>query len=262
MALRQLLNALAYPYKSSALRYVLRQPSLLLALTRRGTDGYFPRAVRGLLGEDVLAASRHALPEEFRRHVEEHGDNDHQGWRMVLYLLIRRYRPKVVVETGVSRGASSAYILAAMRENGVGHLHSIDLPPTQAASEHSSADGGVYHLPDGQQFADRHAIVADFIPEFLRDRWTLIQGDAAKELPPLLARLGSIDVFFHDSLHTYEHMKFEFEAAWPCLAPGGWMLSHDVVWNRAWAEFTRRVGARPYVYHSFSMFRKPAPSRP
>jgi predicted O-methyltransferase YrrM len=172
---------------------------------------------------------------------------------MLLYLLVRKYKPKAFVETGVWRGASSAFILAAMRENGFGRLYSIDLPPAEAAT--GKTEAGI-HLSDGQNF--EHITVGDYVPEFLKDRWELILGDARVELPNLLKRIGTIDAFFHDSLHTYDHMTFEFKTAWPHLSTGGWLLSHDVVWNAAWAEFTNSVGVKPFVYHSLSMFQKPA----
>ena len=45
-----------------------------------------------------------------------------------LYAVLRTVRPQVVVETGVANGFSTAFSLLALRANGEGHLHSIDLP--------------------------------------------------------------------------------------------------------------------------------------
>ncbi|MDN5698624.1 MAG: class I SAM-dependent methyltransferase [Rubrobacter sp.] len=45
------------------------------------------------------------------------------------YLLCRLRKPEAVVETGVAHGVSSAFLLAALRVNGGGELHSVDLPP-------------------------------------------------------------------------------------------------------------------------------------
>ena len=54
------------------------------------------------------------------------------GWpgtkEILLYLLIRKYYPEVVVETGVAQGVSSMFILQAMDDNDHGSLVSIDLP--------------------------------------------------------------------------------------------------------------------------------------
>jgi predicted O-methyltransferase YrrM len=122
-----------------------------------------------------------------------------------LYLLVRSKRPDVVVETGVCYGESSAYILQALDENRRGMLYSIDL--VNAVDEPPS------------DF---------FIPKHLLNRWHLIVGDSKQELPKLLDRLGRIDVFHHDSLHTYDHMMWEYDAAFPHLNANGVLSSHDV----------------------------------
>ncbi len=46
---------------------------------------------------------------------------------MTLYVLCRELQPGDVVETGVSSGVSSAYILHALAKNQHGELHSIEL---------------------------------------------------------------------------------------------------------------------------------------
>lgn len=122
-----------------------------------------------------------------------------------IYLLVRSMKPEVVVETGVCYGASSAYILQALSENQRGELYSIDL-------------GNASDEPPNDFF----------IPRRLMDRWHLIIGDSKQELPRLLARLGRIDLFHHDSLHTYEHMMWEYDTAFAHLNADGVLSSHDV----------------------------------
>jgi len=46
----------------------------------------------------------------------------------ILYVIVRLLKPEKVVETGVAAGVSSAFILEAMDDNGIGTLYSIDLP--------------------------------------------------------------------------------------------------------------------------------------
>ena len=60
-----------------------------------------------------------------------------------------------------------------------------------------------------------------------------------------------MDAFFHDSLHTFDHMTFEYRTAWPFLRPGGVLLSHDVHWNRAFPRFASSVGAAHTGFHGF-----------
>ena len=86
------------------------------------------------------------------------------------------------------------------------------------------------------------------VPDELRVGWELRLGDARELLPAALAELGEIDLFFHDSLHTREHMLFEFEQAWRHLAPGGVVVADDIFQRKhdALPAFARSVG-RPFA---------------
>ena len=83
------------------------------------------------------------------------------------------------------------------------------------------------------------------VPPTLRDRWHFVLGRSQDELPPLLERVGEIDVFLHDSEHSYECMSFEFRTAWEALREGGVLVADDVNVNTAWEEFTREADREP-----------------
>ncbi len=138
-------------------------------------------------------------------------------------MAIRAFQPETVVETGVANGVSSAYILLALQKNERGALHSVGLNDPQ-------------YLPVGKP-------LGWIVPESLRSRWNLLVGDSRGLLPPLLAKLGTIDVFIHDSLHIYDHMLWEYRTAFPFLRPGGLLFSDDAAWNSAFPEFCREVAA-------------------
>jgi predicted O-methyltransferase YrrM len=142
------------------------------------------------------------------------------------YSITRSLKAMQVVETGVCYGVTSAHILKAMQMNGEGHLDSVDIPPLGK---------------------DADAQVGRFIPEELRHRWTLHRGTSAQLLGPLLSKLGSIDMFIHDSLHTYQNMRDEFAAAWPILRPGGVLVSDDVQGNPAFQELAARLDVATHV---------------
>jgi len=151
----------------------------------------------------------------------------------LLYAVVRVSRPSVVVETGVASGRSALSILQAMANNDQGVLYSIEL-----GGAHSfDSDGLVFDAPPDED-------VGSLVPEGLRDRWHLILGDAREELPALLAHLDVIDIFLHDSLHTEEHMLFEYETAWPHLREGGYLLSDDITFS--FREFAVKAH-RPYT---------------
>jgi hypothetical protein len=157
-----------------------------------------------------------------------------------LYLLTRLIKPDCIIETGVASGASSAYILRALHDNKNGQLYSIDLPPD--------------NFPKGKTSGW-------IVPQYLKSRWTLHIGDSKDLLDPLLYDLGQIDCFVHDSLHTYEHMMWEYRTAWKYLRPRGLFLSHDVGADEAFFDFMNEKGIawKDYrVFHVLGGFQKRA----
>jgi hypothetical protein len=56
-------------------------------------------------------------------------------------------------------------------------------------------------------------------------------------LPAVVAGVPAVDIFLHDSLHTYRNMRFEYQTVWPHLREGGVLLSDDVAMNRAFGDF-------------------------
>ncbi|PYJ73928.1 MAG: hypothetical protein DME72_04570 [Verrucomicrobia bacterium] len=54
---------------------------------------------------------------------------------------------------------------------------------------------------------------------------------------------SSIDMFLHDSSHSYRHMLWEFHEFWPWLRDGGLLVSHDVNLNAAFPEFVAQTYA-------------------
>jgi predicted O-methyltransferase YrrM len=139
--------------------------------------------------------------------------------------IVKLTQPRVVVETGVALGLTTATMLRAMEENGIGHLYSIDLP-------------GVRYGPDRP--------VGQWVPAELRHRWTLKLGDSRRLLAPLVAEVAPIDLFLHDSFHTYPSQRREYVTVWPHLRPGAILASDDVT-NPAFPEFAAEVGVEPYL---------------
>ncbi len=151
-----------------------------------------------------------------------------------LYWVVRQLKPKVIVQAGVSNGLSTAFMMLALAKNGPeGRLYGIDLP---AVFDPNNPDwktkGEVYGvaIPEGKTSGW-------IVPDIYKDRYEMQTGDAKVLLPPLVDRLDSIDMFFHDSDHTYDHMMFEFDQAMRKLSRGGAIVADDVSWNASLWDF-------------------------
>jgi len=129
-----------------------------------------------------------------------------------LYALTRWHRPSVIVETGGFVGLSATFILKALADANMvnARLYSIE------------SDENCEH-------------------------WALVPDDLRHSLVPLRGRVedivrteklpAKIDMFLHDSGHTYWHMRWEFREFWRRLSNGGLLVSHDVHMNAAFAKF-------------------------
>jgi predicted O-methyltransferase YrrM len=143
-----------------------------------------------------------------------------------IWCLVRHLRPTNVVETGVARGISSRFILEALERNGVGRLWSIDQPPPLDPELHEQVGAAVNNR--------------------CRRRWSYIRGSSRRRLPGLLASLGSIDLFLHDSIHTEYNTRFELERAWSVLSPGGVVVADDIDLNSGFHSFARAYSDHPF----------------
>ena len=137
----------------------------------------------------------------------------------LLYLLTRVVRPRLMVETGVANGASTLLILSALERNGSGMLVSVDV---------SSEVGSLLSEEEKRSPA-----------------WDLrlIRPDGLEEV---LAELGPIDVFLHDSDHSYANVAAELATAWPRVVDGGLVLADDGELSCAFLDAASAHGVAPY----------------
>jgi predicted O-methyltransferase YrrM len=135
-----------------------------------------------------------------------------------VYALTRWLRPVVVVESGGFIGMSSAFILKALADENLttARLYSLEL----------------------SEECEQGALVPEELrPQFLPMRGKVEDFLQSDELP------RSIDLFLHDSSHSYKHMLWEFQQFWPRLRDGGLLVSHDVQMNAAFPEFIAKTYA-------------------
>lgn len=140
-----------------------------------------------------------------------------------LYAITRILKPETVVESGVSSGISSAHFLMALKKNRKGTLHSIDYPTYSSKPKRSKNDIS-WTIPYGRDSGWA-------IPANLKSRWKLYRGKSEELLRPLLRKIGTVDVYCHDSPWTSQHLQFELDTVRPHLRSGSVVVADNSGWN-------------------------------
>jgi predicted O-methyltransferase YrrM len=156
---------------------------------------------------------------------------------LLLYLMVRVNRPETVLETGVANGLSSNFILHALNANGTGTLYSVDI----------------------------NRNVGGLVDESVKNRWqlkiiSLKNGD--KEFKQVVDSISSVDLFIHDSDHSYNGQMVEYKIVYPKISSDGIFASDDIDLSWAFVDFCKEKKVKPCFLVSatkiFGLFSKTA----
>jgi predicted O-methyltransferase YrrM len=147
---------------------------------------------------------------------------------LLLFRLVREFRPSRCLELGTNLGVSAACQAAALRLNGGGELDTIEAAPALA----ELARG---HLASLGLAAEVHA------------GWFL------DVLPGLLPRTAPLDYVFIDGHHDGPATVGYFAQIQPSLSPGALVVLDDVAWSAGMAEAWRTIQADPRVRVAVSL---------
>lgn len=164
---------------------------------------------------DVIQAAEKSTPSPY---PDNYGVEKESGF--LIYSIVRTMNPKIFLETGVANGISSTIILSAMQFNEIGKLISFDV----------SADVGAV------------------IPQHLKDRWELklLRRPFKVSFLKELNSIQSVDVFCHDSDHSFQWQSFEYNSILNHIRKGGIMLSDDINSSYAFVDFVKIQKFRSY----------------
>lgn len=137
------------------------------------------------------------------------------------------------MRNGLLPGLNTSRLIQLMRA-------STDLPSTDP----EILSQGTGELPAGKR-------TGWVIPDWFQTRHDLRLGPAQALLPKVHAEVGAVDVFLHDSDHSYTHMMFEMSLAWHFVRPGGWILADNIEQNQSFADFVRATGGGMLVVSSY-----------
>jgi Methyltransferase domain len=130
------------------------------------------------------------------------------GW----YAIVRAARPDHVVETGTHLGLGSCVIAAALLRNGHGRLTTIDIDPE-----------------------------AGYL---IGEPWASVIDRRVGDSTDMLGTLRGVNVFLHDSLHTYDYETRELAAVEPNLHADAIILSDNAHESAALSDWAERSGRR------------------
>ena len=232
------------------------------AIARLGRRRRVPDSVwKPVLGAALAEASsvphanevfeRRAFVEQYVSELaNRYGAHYVPGWvnlddALFLYWLVRRAKPRKIVQCGVCNGLSTAFMmLGLVKNNGGGTISVIDMPPIFDRDDPGwTTEGKVYGvvIPEGKT-------TGWIVPDAYRDRLEVWNGDAKKLLPEMVDQLDSLDFFYHDSDHSYNHMMFEFTEAKRKLNKGGLVVGDDVSWNSSLWDFADEFSVPSYNF--------------
>ena len=160
-------------------------------------------------------------------------------FRIVNYVLVREFKPNIFIETGVMHGLTSQFLLHAINRNHSGKLISIDSPSYHEKGP-SNKDGYTETLPPKRE-------PGWVVSEKYKISWNLLIGKSMDKLPEVLDKNPTIDIFSHDSEHTYETMWDEINLVWDKIKLGGLLICDNVDSNTAFFDFCQKINQIPFV---------------
>lgn len=163
--------------------------------------------------------------QELRTQLQNRRDRNPEpkfGRRIGWYSIVRMIKPKLIVETGTHDGLGAAVLARALQRNrqegSDGHLFTLDL----------DAQSG--WLLTGEWKSQLTRILGD-------TRETLARAISGK----------MVDLFIHDSNHSYEHEMFEFTTVLPHMGDRAVLISDNAHVSSAMKDFCSQHGL-PFAF--------------
>ncbi|MFQ5489282.1 MAG: O-methyltransferase [Phycisphaerae bacterium] len=137
-----------------------------------------------------------------------------RAWGLVLFGLIRQFRPARLIELGSAMGISGSYQVAGLWLNDEGNLHTLEGCPQMAQHARQSLAG------------------------IAEDRATLVCGRFQDTLDGVLSEMGHVDFAFIDGHHDERATVDYFDRIKPRLTENSVVVFDDCDWSggmqRAW----------------------------
>jgi predicted O-methyltransferase YrrM len=193
--------------------------------------------IHGLIINGLSACSSPTLWTLARRSIKRHGAIQHVDELTAFAKIVRRQRPKRVLEIGTAQGGMFWLLcrLAACD----GFLISLD-------------------LPSDDRFSGGNQEALDLVPLKCAGQTvhSVLGNSHSPEMPVQISNILNgefLDLLFIDGDHTYRGVRSDYQMYLPLVRPGGLIAFHDIVktpWeecgvDRFWSELAQDKNLNP-----------------
>jgi hypothetical protein len=93
-------------------------------------------------------------------------------------------------------------------------------------------------------------------PDLLNDpQFNFIVIDSQNSFLDAMKEIQTVDLFYHDSDHSYDNQILEYETAWKILnSKNGVLVSDDINWSNAFLDFCKKINRTPLLLSDGAKF--------
>jgi len=210
----------------------LEQLASYLNIEIKKIEGYYSELLNDKEFLDEINEQIHNARKFYQKGICKHEALDSIDWmaiqRIILYILVRLYKPTICLETGVFYGGNTCFILNGLRRNNHGQLISIDLPANDIEQTKR------HHLVGDTEDIASGLDIGFLIHKDQKKRWQLIRGDSHEEIPKIKKQ---IDFYIHDSEHAFHFIRKEMSLVWEKLTKNAVIIADDLDWSNGFFSF-------------------------
>jgi len=142
-----------------------------------------------------------------------------------LYMMVRYFKPEIVMEGGSGHGYSAQWILHALQRNGKGRFYGFEIQPSiYYAREISKEFGDIATFIEGDCTPSLSCAYGMVVGKRYED----LQEYEKNTMEKTLKKVGHVDFLFMDGYHNYEFGKWWTTKITPYLSKGGLIGCHDI----------------------------------
>ena len=166
--------------------------------------------------------------------------------RILIYCLIRYFKPSNILETGVYYGGNTVFILKALSKNKKGKLTAIDLPDKQIRKKFKkNLDKYRHPLVFNTEDYTQKLSPGFIIPEKYKKNYNLILDEATSRIKKLKIKF---DLYLHDSDHSYKYLLGELNSVEKKLRNNSLIIVDDIDWSNAFYEHICKKKYFPMIF--------------